>query len=141
MITTRVAKDEDIPRFKELMSGTGYEWLTELDWDGMQTWMVVEDDGVVEGFIQIFMGKPTAHLEHLVMREDLHHVKKAKLFKILFLTAMAALRNSGAQMVIGTVPFELKGYKKMLKKRGGFVALSGNMIATRLTWEAKPQLQ
>jgi len=141
LITTRVAENRDIPRFKELMSDTGYEWLSELDWENMQTWMVVEDDGVVEGIIQIFMGKPTAHLEHLIMREDLHPVRKSKLFKVLFLTAMAALRNSGAQMVIGTVPNELKSYKRMLKKRGGFVALSGNMIATRLTWEAKPQLQ
>ena len=38
----------------------------------------------------------------------------------------------GAQIAMWSVPFELKSYKKALKKRGAVVTSSGNVLASRL---------
>jgi len=130
-ITTRVLKGEDETRVRELLQGKGYEWLRDLDWTNPETWVAAEVDEIIEAFIQVSGGRPIARLEFLVTNDNLNPVKKAKIVKVLILTATNYLRLSGSDMAMGVVPFEKKSFKKLLKNRGGFVVLSGNMIAMR----------
>jgi len=131
MIKCRVATPEDAPRIKELLCNKGDEWLRDLDWSNPETWMVAEN-GKVEALIQLCPGKPIAHLEHLIINEALSHIEKGKIFKVIMLTCTAALRQTGAELITGSIPFELKAYKEVLQKRGGWVVTSGHMIALRL---------
>ena len=60
---------------------------------------------------------------------ELSHIQRAKTTKLLVESGLLSLKRFGAQVAMWSVPFELKSYKKILKKRGAVVTSSGNQMA------------
>jgi hypothetical protein len=126
----RLAKNEDGPRIGDLARQTGFS--IDLDWSEVHPfWLVAEDDKIV-GAIQIILAKPIGWLEMLVLDPDLTQLARARVVKRLASAGMTALKRFGSQIVMFSVPFEEKAYKKALKKRGAVVTSSGNVLAKRL---------
>lgn len=129
-IKIRLAQNEDGPRIGELARQTGFS--IDLDWSEVHPfWLVAEDEKII-GALQIILAKPIGWLEMLVLDPDLTPLARARVVKRLASAGMTALKRFGAQIVMFSVPFEEKAYKKALKKRGAVVTSSGNVLAKRL---------
>ena len=128
----RLATNEDGPRIGELARQSGFT-VDGLDWSEVHPfWLVAERGGEIVGAIQIILAKPIGWLEMLVLEPDLSDISRARVVKALVEDGTTALRGFGAQVAMGSVPFELKAYKRVLKKRGAVVAFSGNTMIKRL---------
>lgn len=128
----RLAQDADGPRIGELARHSGFT-VDGLDWSEVHPfWLVAEREGEVIGAIQIILAKPIGWLEMLVLAPELTDIARARIVKQLASAGMTALKGFGSQLVMFSVPFELKGYKRALKKRGAVVTSSGNVLAKKL---------
>ena len=94
-------------------------------------WLVAEDEKII-GALQIILAKPIGWLEMLVLDPELTELARARVVKQLASAGMTALKGFGAQLVMFSVPYEEKSYKKALKKRGAVVTSSGNVLAKLL---------
>ncbi len=127
----RIARNEDGSRVGELAKLSGFA-IEGIDWSEVYPfWLVVEDEKIV-GALQIILAKPIGWLEMLVLDPDLTPLARARTVKQLASAGMTALKRFGTQIVMFSVPFEEKAYKKILKKRGAVVTSSGNVLAKRL---------
>ncbi len=127
----RLAQNSDGPRIGELAKHSGFT-VDGLDWSEVHPfWLVAEDEKVI-GALQIILAKPIGWLEMLVLDPDLAELARARAVKHLAAAGMTALKRFGAQLVMFSVPYEEKSYKKVLKKRGAVVTSSGNVLAKRL---------
>lgn len=126
----RLAQNKDGPRIGQLAKHSGY--TVDLDWSEVHPfWLVAEDDKIV-GALQIILSKPIGWLEMLVLDPDIPQLARARVVRKLATAGMTALKGFGAQVVMFSVPFEEKSYKRALKKRGAVVASSGNVMIKRL---------
>ncbi len=133
--TIRVSEDGDGERIHELLRGMGFT-IDGLDWASVANyWLVAETEGRIVGCVQFIAGKPVAWAELLAYDPALGHVMRAKVVKALVENVIGAAGMFGATAVMGSVPFELKSYKKIIKRRGGVMVASGNLFAKRLTSE------
>lgn len=130
----RVARNDDGPAISELLTSLG--WKAEglvIDWhDIAPFWLVAEQDGVFIGCIQTLLSKPIGRLEFLAVRPGLSHQLQALTARALVLGGCATLEQFGATAVAGTVPHELKSYKRVLKNRGAVVIGTGSVFLKRL---------
>ncbi len=133
----RLAQNSDGPRIGELARASGFG-VDGLDWSDIYPhWLVAERDdpendaGVVAA-IQVSLGKPIGRLEMLVADRGLGHRERALVVRELLLQGLATLRQSGAQVAMGVLPFGERAYKRLLKRRGAVVAFSGNAMLKRL---------
>ncbi len=130
-MNVRLAQDVDGPRIGELAKLSGFT-VDGLDWSKVHPfWLVAEDEKIV-GALQIILAKPIGWLEMLVLEPDLTELARARAVKKLAAAGMTALKGFGAQLVMFSVPFEEKSYKKALKKRGAVVTSTGNILAKLL---------
>lgn len=126
----RLAQNEDGPRIGEIARHSGF--TVDMDWSEVHPfWLVAEDERIV-GAVQVILAKPIGWLEMLVLDPDLTPLARARVVKHLASAGMTALKRFGAQIVMFSVPFEEKSYKKALKKRGAVVTSSGNVLAKLL---------
>ena len=126
----RLAQNEDGQRIGELAKHSGF--TVDIDWSEVHPfWLVAEDEKIV-GALQIILAKPIGWLEMLVLDPDLSQMNRARTVKGLASAGMTALKQFGAQLVMFSVPFEEKTYKKALKKRGAVVTSTGNILAKLL---------
>ena len=126
----RVAKNQDGSRIGQLAQQSGF--AVDMDWSEVHPfWLVAEDEKIV-GALQIILAKPIGWLEMLVLDPNLTPLARARVVKRLASAGMTALKRFGSQIVMFSVPFEEKAYKKILKKRGAVVTSSGNVLAKRL---------
>lgn len=136
-IKVRMAKNEDTDReiLKTLVMGSGFR-TTGLRWSEVSPyWLLAELDGEVKGCIQVCFGKPIGRIEFLCTDPHVYHRIRAVLVRDLLVAACATMKEFGCEAVIGTVPFEYKSYKKMLKDNGCVVVDSGNIIMKSLSEE------
>ncbi len=126
----RVATNEDGPRIGELAASSGFA-IEGIDWSRVHPfWLVAErDGGTIIGALQIILSCPIGWLEILSVDPALSHIQRAKTTKLLVESGLLSLKRFGAQIAMWSVPFELKSYKKALKKRGAVVVSSGNQMA------------
>ncbi len=125
----RVATNEDGPRIGELAASSGFA-IEGIDWSRVHPfWLVAERDKTVIGALQIILSCPIGWLEMLSIDPELSHIQRAKTTKLLVESGLLSLKRFGAQVAMWSVPFELKSYKKILKKRGAVVTSSGNVLA------------
>lgn len=123
----RIAQNLDGPRIGELAKHSGFT-VDGLDWSEVHPfWLVAEDEKVI-GALQVILAKPIGWLEMLVLDPDLAELARARAVKQLASAGMTALKGFGSQLVMFSVPYEEKSYKKVLKKRGAVVAFSGNVM-------------
>ena len=128
----RLAQNSDGETIQALVQHAGFA-IDGIDWsDVYPYWLVAENGAGVVGCIQVLPAKPIGHLEMLSTRLD-NPREKARVVKRLVFSGMAALKTSGAQIAMGTVPFKLKSYKRVLENRGAVVVSRGNIMAKRLT--------
>lgn len=128
----RVATNEDGPRIGELAASSGFA-IEGIDWSRVHPfWLVAERDRTIIGALQIILSCPIGWLEMLSVDPELGHIQRAKTTKLLVESGLLSLKRFGAQVAMWSVPFELKSYKRILKKRGAVVTSSGNQMAKRL---------
>jgi len=96
-------------------------------------WIVVEEDEEIVGCVQAVPALPFGYTEFLTTAPGLSHTKRAKLIKGLMLQAAAILKTGGSEIALGTVPTDMKAWKKVIKKRGGVNIGLCNVYAKRLT--------
>lgn len=132
--TVRLARNDDGDSIAALLQQVGWDVQNvEVDWrDIYPYWLVAEQDGVFIGCIQTLLSKPVGRLEFLAVRPDLSHQLQALTVRALILGGSATLKAHGVSLVAGTVPHELKSYKRILKNRGAVVIGTGAVILKRL---------
>ena len=131
-IEVRLASNEDGDDVHRLVLAGGEE-ISGLDWhDIYPHWLVAEIEGKIVGCIQVCLGKPIGFLDGLLLEQGLDHQINARLIKALTHQGFLVLEKYGAQVAVCLVPFENKAFKRILKKRGGTIMKSGNMIGRRL---------
>ena len=96
-------------------------------------WIVVEDEDRIIGCVQAVPAVPFGYTEFLTTVEDLSHTTRSKVIKGLMLQATAILKQGGSEIALGTVPTDMKAWKKVIKKRGGVNIGLCNVYAKRLT--------
>lgn len=133
-IGVRLAMNEDGNVIKGLLDTFILEsQLDDVDWtDIYPYWLIAESDGYPVGCIQVCPGKPIGRLEMLAVDQSLPHPVTAKIVQALLLQGLATLRKMGSQLASGMIPFEMKQYKKILRKRGAVVIFAGNALIKRL---------
>ena len=132
--SVRIAQNEDGENIAALLKSVGWHVEgIEIDWSDIYPyWLVAEQDGVFIGCIQVLMSKPVGRLEFLAVRQDLSHPLQALTVRALILGGSATLKMHGSTLVAGTVPHELKSYKRVLKNRGAVVIGTGSVVLKRL---------
>jgi len=134
-INVRQATNADGPIIKELCLLSGFVGLGDIDFSEVAPhWLVASknDDPRVVGAIEVLLGKPIGRLELMCFDPTLQHIERAKVMQQLIINGMATLQIYGSSMVSGLIPFNMKGYKRIFKNRGGVVLTQGNMMAKRL---------
>ena len=132
-MTVRMAQDTDGETIRELVDAAGFS-IDGLDWSKVYPyWLVAENGAGVVGCIQVCVGLPVGHLELMGTSQALSDSQRAKAVKALLLYGSATLQQAGAQLAMGVIPFEMRSYTKILKRRGAVVVSRGNVIAKRLT--------
>lgn len=103
-----------------------------IDWSNIVPfWLVAEQAGEVVGCIQVALSRPIGYLEMLAVDQRLSGFARHAVVNDLLLTGLGVHMKNGATMVGGVIPFDMKGYKRVVKKRGGRVIASGNMLMMR----------
>ena len=125
----RLARNEDGPRISDLVFVP-----IDLDWSDIYPyWLVAEKDGKVVGCLNVAASKPIGMLDFLGLDESLSSHARGKVVRELVFQGIATLKAGGSQACLSVVPFELKSYKRVLKKHfNAVVAGQGNMIMKRL---------
>lgn len=131
-ITIRIAQSKDGNAIERLVRQGGFP-IDDLDWSQVYPhWLVSENGAGVNGCIQVCPATPVGRLEMLGIDESLSHRERAITFKNLVTYGLATLQKGGCQAVWFMVPFDMKGFKKVLKRRGAKVITNGNILLKRL---------
>lgn len=131
-ITVRIAKNEQSPLIVKLVKQAGF-LIDGIDWSDIEPyWLLAQCNDKPIGCMQVLPGKPIGHLEMLAIAPFLNHIERAQTVWRLLYTGATTLQRTGASMACGTIPFKLKAYKKLLKKRGCEVITSGNLLGIKL---------
>lgn len=131
--TSRLAENTDGEAVKALLMEAGPFDPSIPFGDIHPYWVVAEFPhmGIV-GCLQTCPSRPIGRLEMMAVSKALKDSERAQVVRELFAAGMTCLHFHRCYMAAGFVPFELKSYKRWLKKRGSVVADSGNMIMWRL---------
>lgn len=124
----RMALDGEGERIRDLIKP-----VVDLDWSHVYPhWLVCEMDGIV-GCLNVLPSKPIGVLDQLGIDPSLGNHARAKVARALILQGMSTLKKGGAQVSISLIPFDLKSYKRLLKKHfGAEVMGQGNILMARL---------
>lgn len=131
-INVRLARNEDGDTIHDLLHADGLN-LEGLDWSDIYPhWLVVGPRGELVGCLQVLLGKPVGFIEFMATAKSLSHRDRAGVVQALYDQGYASLKTYGAQMIAGTIPFEMKAWKRVVKRRGGVVLASGNVLIKRV---------
>ncbi len=131
-IKIRLATNDEGPIIKSFVAAHGFE-EDYLDWNHIYPfWLVAVIQNVIVGCIQLCPSRPVARIEFLHTIPELSHRERSLVVWQLILTGKETLKIEGAQMISAVIPFELKSYKRILKRRGAVTALSGNLMVWRV---------
>ncbi|MGI9297621.1 MAG: hypothetical protein ACR2QC_06965 [Gammaproteobacteria bacterium] len=128
-MNARLAEDSDGPRIRQLIAQTQAD-IEGLDWSEIRPyWIVVDREGEPVGCLNVALSKPVGRLDFLAIDPGLGPHARGRVVRALILQGLSALRRAGCSASISQVPFELKTYKKLLKKHfGAMVVGQGNMV-------------
>lgn len=126
----RLASNEDGARIKELFSGN----FDGLDWSDIYPhWIVAEKSGRIVGCINVAVSKPIGRLEFLGTDSTLSPHARGRIVRALIVQGLATLMRAGCSASVSQIPFELRTYKRLLKKHFGAVVVGqGNMVMRTL---------
>lgn len=95
-------------------------------------WVVATVDKTVAACFHLSPGNPMIFVEFMCIDSDLAPRERARLIKRLEGQATATAVTMGASMVCLFIPFEMKQWKKIVKKRGYESEGVGNWMVRRL---------
>ena len=125
-----IALNSEGPAIKDLCIQAGFEDYTKLAFDDIYPyWLVAKLENKIVGAIQTLPGRPIGRLESLCYEPGLSDIDRTRVMRDLVSTGLATLKMGNATMASGMVLFHDKAFKRFLKKRGGFVLASGNIMA------------
>lgn len=128
-IHVRFARDAEGMAIAQMVHSS-HEAVPNVSWKSVYPyWAVAESEGELIGCVQVCYGLPVGRMEFLSFVPGLPYRKRALALKALLNLGSLALKNSGAGAIAGTVGFEQKPFKELLKKNGCHVAVSGNVFA------------
>lgn len=124
-----LASNEDGPRIRQLLAETQAD-IEGLDWSDIYPhWLAVEKDGRIAGCINLAVSKPIGRLDFLAVDPSLGPHARGKVVRALILQGLATLRHAGCTASISQVSFDLRAYKRILKKHfGAMVIGQGNWM-------------
>ena len=132
-IVVDFASPADVDELLRLLGEAGFRSLDGMDWSGMYPfWLMAKIEMEAVGCVQICPSKPMGYVEFLSLDKTLVGTMRARVFKRLYAMATGILKDQGCQAGAGMVPFDLKSYKRILKKRGARVTGQGNMMVMGL---------
>ncbi len=130
-IKIRLATNDEGPIIKGFVAATGFK-EDYLDWSQIfPFWLVAIVEDEIVGCLQVCPSRPIGRLEFLYTVPELSHKMRGLVVWQLVVTGRETLKLEGAQLVSAMIPFELKSYKRLLKRRGATTALSGNLMVWR----------
>jgi hypothetical protein len=133
IIDVRMAKNSDGNKIKDLARDNDFDGLDHLDWSDIEPyWLVAWQHGEIVGAVEVLPGKPVGRVEYLSVDQTLSKIQAARILQKLLIQAMATLKVSACQAMMGIVPFSNKGLKRIYKNRGGWVCATGNMLVKRI---------
>ena len=129
-IKARLAANDEGPRVAELAATCGFvfsDW--EIDWSDIHPhWIVADHRGDLLGCLQICYGRPVGRLEILGIDPSLEKEDRSHVVELIIRSGFKLLKDYGCQASSSMIPFELKSYKRWLKRRGGVTLSTGNII-------------
>ena len=126
-MSVRLALNEEGERIGELIG-------LDLDWSEVYPyWLVYEKDNRILGCLNVALSKPIGILDQLKIDPDVGPHTRGRIVRALILQGIATLKADDTHVCVSMIPFELKAYKKLLKKHfGAEVIGQGNIVMTRL---------
>ncbi len=133
-LSTRISTAEDGRLLMCLMQESEL-WHQDMDFStAAGFWLIVEDREGPAGCIQTLISKPDGALNNLCLAKRLSDHGRGLVTRKLLIDGMAVLHaNFGVSHVGGFVSFKTKGYKRVLKKRGGVPIDQGNYFMRRVS--------
>lgn len=133
-INIRLARNDEGETIRGLVTRDIDDDFKDFNWTNIEPyWMVAVQGDEIIACLQILVGYPIGIMEFLCFKEGLTQMQKARITKLLITSGFAGLLTSGVSAVVSSVPFNLKSYKKILKKKWGCeVYSSGNLLIKRL---------
>lgn len=133
-VLIHIATNKNGSEIGALVASNGFQINgMEIDWSNIYPyWLGAWKDDELIGALQVLPGLPAGSLEFLSIKKTVSHQVRAIAVRNLLLTGTMTLRHHGAQVAMGTVPFDLKSYRKVLEKHGCRIAGNGNIMVKRL---------
>lgn len=131
-IRVRFARDAEGVMIAQMVH-SNHEGVPNTTWERVYPyWMVAENFSEVVGCVQICYGLPVSRIEFLSFAPNLPFRTRALAGTALLELASKTLSGHGAHVVAGTVPFDQRGYRDILKANGCTILASGNTMARQI---------
>lgn len=132
-MNVRLGVNEESNHIRGLVAATQAD-IEGLDWSDIYPyWLVAETDGNIVGCLNVSLSKPIGRLDLLAIDKSLRPHARGRVVRALILQGIATLKQAGSNATMSIVPFELRSYKRILKKHfGAVVAGQGNVMIKRL---------
>ncbi len=128
MIDIRVAENSEGDIVQELVKQAGLD-IVGADWSDIAPyWLIGRIDGEDLATVQVCPAKPIGSLKFLAVQKGLSNRKHALLVAQMTKQGFAVLARSGVHFGLGLISFSDKTFKAAMKKRGGIVVDTGNMV-------------
>lgn len=128
-IRVRFARDSEGMAIAQMVHAS-HAGVPNVPWDKVYpSWAVAEKDGEIVGCVQVCYGVPIGRLEFLSFIPNLPFRTRALGVRALLEMGELALKKMGAQVIAGTLGFDQRGFRDILKSRGCSVVMSGNILS------------
>jgi hypothetical protein len=131
-IHVRFARDGEAMLIAQMVHAS-HDAVPNVTWTNVYPyWMAAEHEGEVVGCVQLCYSIPIGRMEFMSFLPDLPFRTRAMAVKALLNLGELTLKKTGAQVVAGTLGFDQKSFRDILKAQGATVAMSGNILTKRV---------
>jgi hypothetical protein len=127
-VRVRFARDSEGSCIAQMVHSS-HEGVPNVSWTKLYpSWIVAEHDQELVGCVQVCYGVPIGRLEFLSFVPNLAFRTRALAVRALLGLGSLSLLNAGATAIAGTVGFDQRSFKEILKANGCAIATSGNVF-------------
>ena len=128
-----VAGPEHGNAIRELICADHWHGLEAIDWSDLAgQWCIVTLDKTIGACVQLLPGRPLGRIEHMGLAGWLSKRERAQVVGMIITYGCALLKIAGCQAVLTSVPHDLKGYRRVLERRGAVEICDTRMMIKRL---------
>ena len=133
-IEIRFATNEEGHIVRDLLMQDDYDDIEDLNWNNIYPyWLIAVYQDKIIGCIELLIGYPVGIMEFMAIDKTISQMQRALVSKRLVKNGFAAHSKAGVSATMACVPFHLKGWKKILKRKWNAVVISsGNIILKKL---------